>query len=139
MMGYSVQPRDRIFVKGDEFLSFAKNMGKIIGKNISKHLSGKSGQKLLDHAKKSATDPLKISSKRVIQKKQNSSINYNSIIMEYQKVINLLDNTQNQPTKYRTKNWVEINDEEHRAYNTKSQIKFKISMLRQSLCDYSDA
>ena len=139
MMGYSVQPRDWIFVKGDEFLSFAKNMGKIIGKNISKHLSGKSGQKLLDHAKKSATDPLKISSKRVIQKKQNSSINYNSIIMEYQKVINLLDNTQNQPTKYRTKNWVEINDEEHRAYNTKSQIKFKISMLRQSLCDYSDA
>ena len=34
-----------------------------------------------------------------------------SIIMEYQKIINLLDNTQNQPTKFRTKKWVEINDD----------------------------
>ena len=55
MMRYSVQPRDRIFVKGYGFSSFAKNTGK----NISKNLSGKYGQKLLDHAKKSATDALK--------------------------------------------------------------------------------
>ena len=34
---------------------------------------------------------------------------YNSIIMEYQKIINLLNKTPNQPTKFRTKNWVEIN------------------------------
>ena len=40
-MRYSVQPRDRIFVKGYGFLSFAKNMSKNIGKNISKNLSGK--------------------------------------------------------------------------------------------------
>ena len=40
-MRYSVQPRDRIFVKGYGYLSFAKNMCKIIGKNISKNLSGK--------------------------------------------------------------------------------------------------
>ena len=33
--------------------------------------------------------------------------------MEYQKIINLLDNTSNQPTKFRTKNWVEINDDAH--------------------------
>ena len=39
-MCYSVQPRDRIFVRGYEFLSFAKNMGKNIGKNISENLSG---------------------------------------------------------------------------------------------------
>ena len=38
-------------------------------------------------------------------------MNYNSIIIEYQKIINLLDNTSNQPTKFRRKNWVEINDE----------------------------
>ena len=38
-MRYSVQPRDRIFVKGYGFLSFAKNMGKNIGNNISKNLS----------------------------------------------------------------------------------------------------
>ena len=49
-MRYSVQPRDRIFVKGYGFLSFAKSMGKNIGKNISKKLSGKYSQKLLHHA-----------------------------------------------------------------------------------------
>ena len=50
-MRYSVQPRDRIFVKGYGFLSFAKNMSKNIGKNKNKNLSGKYSQKLLDHAK----------------------------------------------------------------------------------------
>ena len=50
-------------------------------------------------------------------------MNYNSIIMQYQKIINLLDNTQNQPTKFRTKNWVEINDEARETYSTKSQIR----------------
>ena len=35
MTCYSVQPRDRIFVKGYEFLSFAENMGRNIGKNIN--------------------------------------------------------------------------------------------------------
>ena len=68
MTRYSVQPRDRIFVKGCGFLSFAKNMGKNIGKNVSKTLSSNNSQKLLDHAKKSATDAFKTSSKGVIQK-----------------------------------------------------------------------
>ena len=45
--------------------------------------------------------------------------------MEYQKIINLLDNTPNQPIKFRTKNWVEINNESSRMYNTNSQIRFK--------------
>ena len=44
-------------------------MGKNIGKTISKKLSGKYSQKLLDHAKQSATDALKTSSKRIIQKR----------------------------------------------------------------------
>ena len=64
MMHYSVLPRDGIFEKDYGFLSFAKNMGKNIGKNISKNLSGKYSQERLDQAKKSATDALKISSKR---------------------------------------------------------------------------
>ena len=59
--------------------------------------------------------------------------------MEYQKVINLLDNTKNQLTKFRTKNWVEINDDSCRTHSVNSQIKFKTSMLRSSLCNYSDA
>ena len=68
MMRYSVQPRDRVFLKGYAFLSFAKSMNKHIGKNISKNLSGKYSQKLLHHAKQSATDAFKTVSKRAIQK-----------------------------------------------------------------------
>ena len=56
--------------------------------------------------------------------------------MEYQKIINLLHNT---PTNFRTKNWVEINDEERETYSTNSQIKFKTSILMSVLCDDSDA
>ena len=59
-MRYSIETRDRIYVKGYRFLSFAKNMGKI--------LSNKYGQKLLDSAKKSTTDAIKTASKRAIQK-----------------------------------------------------------------------
>ena len=55
----SVQPRDRTFVKGYVFLSFARNMGRTISENISKYLSSKYSQKLLDHAKQSTTDALK--------------------------------------------------------------------------------
>ena len=64
-------------------------------------------------------------------------INYNSMIVEYQK-INLLDNTPNQSTRFRTKNWVEIIYEARGTYNTNTQIRFKTSILRSSLCDYSD-
>ena len=55
-----IEPRDRIYVKGYGFLSFAKNMGK--------SLSNKYGQKLLDGATKSTIDAIKIASKRAIQK-----------------------------------------------------------------------
>ena len=51
----------------------------------------------------------------------------------------MLHNTLNQPSKYKTKNLVEINDDSRDLYNTNSQIKFKTSILRSSLCDYSDA
>ena len=51
----------------------------------------------------------------------------------------MLENTPNQPTKFRTKNWVDINYDLRGTYNTNSQIKFKTSMLRTSLCDYNDA
>ena len=54
--------------------------------------------------------------------------------------MNLIDdNTLNQPSKFRTRNWVEMNDESRGAYNVNSQIKFKTTMLKSSLCDYSDA
>ena len=59
--------------------------------------------------------------------------------MESQKVINFLDNTPNQPSKFRGKKWVEINYDSSRTYNTNSHIKFKTSMPKWSLSDYSDA
>ena len=59
--------------------------------------------------------------------------------MEYQKIIHLLDNTSNQLSKFRTKNWIEINDQSRGVYNTNSDIRFKTTMLKSSLCDYSDA
>ena len=59
--------------------------------------------------------------------------------MEYQKIANLIDNASDQPSKFKTKNWVEINDESRGTYNIKSQIKFQTTMLKSSLCDYSDA
>ena len=59
--------------------------------------------------------------------------------MEYQKIANLIDDASNQPSKFRTKIWVEINDESRGTYNVNSQIKFKTVMLSSSLCDYSDA
>ena len=59
--------------------------------------------------------------------------------MEYQKIANLINDTSNQPSKFRTRNLVEINDKSRGAYNVNSQIKFKTTMLKSSLCDYSDA
>ena len=56
-MRYSIKPKGRIYVKG---YGFAKNM--------SKYLSNKYSQKLLDSAKKSTTDAIKTVSKRAIQK-----------------------------------------------------------------------
>ena len=58
--------------------------------------------------------------------------------MEYQKKPKLSDNTSIQPSKFRTENWVEINDESREGYNVNSQIKLKTTMLKSSLCDYSD-
>ena len=57
-MCYSIEPRERRYVKGYRILSFAKNIGR--------NLSNKYDQKVADTAKKPATDALKIASKRVI-------------------------------------------------------------------------
>ena len=50
----------------------------------------------------------------------------------------MIDGASNQPCKFRTKNWVEINDESRGTYNINSQVKFKTTMLRSNLCDYND-
>ena len=51
----------------------------------------------------------------------------------------MLDNTLDQTSKFKTKNWVKMKDYSHGTYNTNSQIKFEASVLKSSLCDYSDA
>ena len=67
----------------------------------------------------------------------NKSLHH-SIIMEYQKIENLLNIGSNQPYKFRTRNWVEINDESKGTY-TSDDIKFKTTMLRSNWCHYADA
>ena len=73
--------------------------------------------------------------------------------MEFKKIINSLDDTKNQPPKFRTRNWVKINDESQGAYNEENNnndnnddddnnnnnIKLKTSMTRSNLYDNSDA
>ena len=51
----------------------------------------------------------------------------------------MIDDASNQPSKFTTESWVEINDESRGTYNVKSQIIFKTTMTKSSLCDYSDA
>ena len=58
--------------------------------------------------------------------------------MEYQKISNMLNDASNQPSKFRTRNWVEINDEARCTYSPNKQINFKTSMLISILCDYGD-
>ena len=58
--------------------------------------------------------------------------------MEYQNIINFLYNTSNQLSKFRKKNWIEINDQSRGVYNTSSHIRYKTTMLKSSLCDYSN-
>ena len=62
--------------------------------------------------------------------------------MEYQKIANSLDkevalSASNQPSKFRTRNWVDINDESRGTY-TSDDIKFKTTMLKSNSCDYAD-
>ena len=59
--------------------------------------------------------------------------------MKYQKVINFLDNLSNRTSKFKTKSWIEINDQSRGVYNANSDIRFKTTMLKSSFCDYSDA
>ena len=51
----------------------------------------------------------------------------------------MLDNAPNQLSKFRTKNWLKINDQSKGVYNVNSDIRFKTTMLKSSLCNYNDA
>ena len=59
-------------------------------------------------------------------------------MMEFWKIINFLDRTQDQPSKFKTRKCVKLNNKSDRKYNVDHQIKFKTSILKSRLCDYSD-
>ena len=60
------------------------------------------------------------------------------MIMKYQKIASLLNDESNKPSRFRTRNWVEINDEIRGEQSPHKQTRFKTAKLRSSLCDYSD-
>ena len=66
-MRYSIEPKDRTYVKGYGFLSFTKNIGTYATK-VAKNSNNKYSQKLVDSAKNSTTDAIKTASKRAIPK-----------------------------------------------------------------------
>ena len=87
-MRYSIEPRDRIYVKGYGFLSFTKTMGK--------NLSNKYGQKLLDSTNKSTSDAIKTAAKKAIQEtvEVTGGLIGNKIADKKTTVLNLLKNYQ---------------------------------------------
>ena len=60
--------------------------------------------------------------------------------MEFQKIINLLGITSDykELPRYVTKTWIEVYDQSEKNYNVNKEIRFKTSMLRSDLCDFSD-
>ena len=58
--------------------------------------------------------------------------------MEYRKIANLSNDESNKPSKFKTRNWAEIYDEASGRCSPNKQIKFKTSMLKSNLCDYSN-
>ena len=75
-------------------------------------------------------DEIEIPKERLtyLQKKDNKLLmnydQYNNIILEYQKIINLIGNTPDQLSKFRTKTWIEINNQSRGVYSPNSDIRF---------------
>ena len=57
--------------------------------------------------------------------------------MEYQKIANLLDDASHQPSRFRTRNWVKVNNDLRGTY-TNADIKSKTTVLKSDLCHYVD-
>ena len=59
--------------------------------------------------------------------------------METQKIINLLNNSENEYSKFATKKWYIIDSESKGNYSHQNPIRFPTNSLELSICDYSDA
>ena len=150
----------KIYVQGYEFLSFAKNMSKNLSKKYSQKLfdkakkSGsyavkttskreiqKTAETITDLSGNKITDKITNSTSELHSKKsfkelhsgkeEASTDQYDNIIMEYYKIITLLDNTSKQLSEFRTKNWVEImmNQEEHAILIVKLNLNAKVQFM----------
>ena len=104
-MLYSIEPRDRIYVKGYGFLSFAKNIGAHATK-VAKNLSNKYSQKLLDSVKKSTTDAIKPASKREIQRTAEATVD-----LIGNKIADKITSISKSPQNEEAKNELEISKE----------------------------
>ena len=104
-MLYSIEPRDRIYVKGYGFLSFAKNIGAHATK-VAENLSNKYSQKLLDSVKKSTTDAIKPASKRAIQRTAEATVD-----LIGNKIADKITSISKSPQNEEAKNELEISKE----------------------------
>ena len=111
---------------------------------MGKHLSNKYSQKLLDSAKKSTTDAIKTASKRAIQKTAEATGDLiGNKIADKITSVSMESSTELHSKRSHSKDKLEvpineINDESRGGYITGSDIKFKTTMLKSSLCDYAD-
>ena len=55
------------------------------------------------------------------------------------KIVNLLNGSDNEYSKFATKKWYVIDNESKGNYSHKNPIKFLTKSIESSLCDYSDA
>ena len=126
-----------------EIQKTAEATGDLVGNKIANKIISVSKKSSTENSKKSENYNVNSETKApkidiYLQKKIQQIICelrlVNYVIMEYQKITNAL----NQPSKFRTKNFLEINDELRGTYNTNAQIKFKTTILISSVCDYSD-
>ena len=126
-----------------EIQKTAEATGDLVGNKIANKIISVSKKSSTENSKKSENYNVNSETKApkidiYLQKKIQQIIGelrlVNYVIMVYQKITNAL----NQPSKFRTKNFLEINDELRGTYNTNAQIKFKTTILISSVCDYGD-
>ena len=119
----------------------AEATGDLIGNKIADKITAKPSKKSQNEEIQSNEVNNEIQKERYIPPKERQKIiDELRLMQQYNKGIpkNSKFHRPNQPSKFRTKNWIEIKDEPRVTYNVNSQIKFKTTMLKSSLCDYRD-
>ena len=160
-MRHSLEPEYKKYIKGYGFLLFAQNFGDKYGKSI---INSKNVKKLMDGATKKSKDFAKIAGKKIIHKSAEATGDLvgNKIADKITSMgkprskkekdeTNIMEETQEiyippekrkqmiKVSKFITKKWIEVQRQSGSTCNTSKPIRFKTSMLKSDLCDYSDA